>query len=122
MLTRRLFLGLSSAALASFALDPERLLWRPGAKTIFLPSVAQVRFFLGENDHYGQIVRGRPISASEYNRVIGRSVVWVDEAKQTTVTFPQVVIADSIAPRRRTATFKITVPSDQTHVVSLGVV
>jgi hypothetical protein len=36
-MNRRLFLQLGAAAAAGFALDPERLLWRPGAKTIFLP-------------------------------------------------------------------------------------
>jgi hypothetical protein len=36
-LTRRGFLGLTTAALAGFALDPERSLWVKGAKTIFLP-------------------------------------------------------------------------------------
>ena len=36
--TRRSFIGLSAAALAAFTLDPDRLLWRPGAKTFFLPS------------------------------------------------------------------------------------
>lgn len=33
-MNRRTFLELLAAG---FALDPERLLWRPGAKTIFLP-------------------------------------------------------------------------------------
>ena len=37
--TRRSFIGLSAAALAAFTLDPDRLLWRPGAKTFFLPVV-----------------------------------------------------------------------------------
>jgi hypothetical protein len=36
-LSRRGFLGLTAAAVAAYALDPERLLWVPGAKTIFLP-------------------------------------------------------------------------------------
>lgn len=38
MLTRRGFLGLGGAAVAAMTLDPERLLWVPGAKTFFLPS------------------------------------------------------------------------------------
>lgn len=36
-MNRRTFLGLAAAASAALALDPERLLWVPGAKTIFLP-------------------------------------------------------------------------------------
>ena len=35
---RRTFLNLTAGALSGFALDPERLLWRPGAKTFFLPA------------------------------------------------------------------------------------
>lgn len=35
---RRAFLQLATAAAASFALDPERLLWVPGQRTIFLPT------------------------------------------------------------------------------------
>ena len=35
MMTRRGFLQLSSAAIAAFTLDPERLLWVPGQKRIF---------------------------------------------------------------------------------------
>jgi hypothetical protein len=38
MLTRRGFLGTLAAAAAGMALDPERLLWAPGQKTIFLPT------------------------------------------------------------------------------------
>ena len=37
-MNRRAFLGLAATSAAAFALDPERLLWMPGAKTIFLPS------------------------------------------------------------------------------------
>jgi len=38
-MNRRRFLGL--AAVAAFTLDPERLLWRPGTRTIFLPPYAE---------------------------------------------------------------------------------
>jgi hypothetical protein len=38
-MNRRAFLQALLAGSAGFALDPERLLWVPGAKTIFLPSV-----------------------------------------------------------------------------------
>lgn len=37
-MNRRAFLTTLGAALAGATLDPERLLWRPGVKTIFLPS------------------------------------------------------------------------------------
>lgn len=43
MTSRRQFFGILGAALAGATLDPERLLWRPGAKTIFLPEVQSVR-------------------------------------------------------------------------------
>lgn len=41
--SRRQFFGILGAALAGATLDPERLLWVPGQKTIFLPSVQAVR-------------------------------------------------------------------------------
>lgn len=41
-LSRRSFLRLFGAAAAGMALDPEQLLWVPGQKTIFLPSVVPV--------------------------------------------------------------------------------
>lgn len=42
-MNRRSFLSLIPAALAGATLDPERLLWVPGQKTLFLPS-ARVAF------------------------------------------------------------------------------
>ena len=39
--TRRGFFGAIAAAAVGLALDPDRLLWVPGQKTIFLPSVRQ---------------------------------------------------------------------------------
>lgn len=41
-LSRRGFLGLLGTALATAVLDPELLVWRPGARTIFLPTPARV--------------------------------------------------------------------------------
>lgn len=41
--SRRQFFGILGAALAGATLDPERLPWRPGAKTIILPSVKSLR-------------------------------------------------------------------------------
>jgi hypothetical protein len=40
-LSRRVFFGLAAGAAAGMALDPEQLLWVPGAKTIFLPTPKQ---------------------------------------------------------------------------------
>lgn len=42
-MNRRAFLSTLVAGLAGAALDPERLLWVPGQKTIFLPSPRVVR-------------------------------------------------------------------------------
>lgn len=39
MITRRGFLGALAAAATGLVLDPERLLWLPGQKTIFLPPI-----------------------------------------------------------------------------------
>lgn len=36
-MNRRAFLNALTAAAAGFVLDPERLLWTPGRKTIFVP-------------------------------------------------------------------------------------
>lgn len=44
-MNRRVFLSTLAAVVAGAALDPERLLWRPGAKTIFLPSPKEVGQF-----------------------------------------------------------------------------
>ena len=41
-LSRRGFLSLLGAGAAGLVLDPERLLWKPGAKRIFLPTPARV--------------------------------------------------------------------------------
>lgn len=38
-MTRRFFVQLAGAAAAAFVIDPERVLWRPGAKTLILPPV-----------------------------------------------------------------------------------
>lgn len=40
-MNRRAFLQTLAAGLTGAALDPERLLWVPGQKTIFLPSVVE---------------------------------------------------------------------------------
>lgn len=41
-MNRRRFLSLLTAGAAGMVLDPERALWVPGAKTIFLPSATTV--------------------------------------------------------------------------------
>ena len=40
-MNRRAFLSMVAAGMAGSVLDPERLLWVPGKKTIFLPSIQQ---------------------------------------------------------------------------------
>lgn len=42
MVGRRQFLGALTAAVAGASFDPERLLWVPGQKTIFLPPASKV--------------------------------------------------------------------------------
>jgi hypothetical protein len=84
--SRRAFLGLSAAALAAVALDPERLLWRPGARTIFLPSPSQVRYYLCEPNQWGRIVRGRRLREAEYRRLISSAIVWRDDTAGTVIT------------------------------------
>ena len=46
MTDRRAFLSLLTAAAAGLVLDPERLLWVPGRKTIFLPTPATHSWFI----------------------------------------------------------------------------
>ena len=46
---RRALLQLAAAADAGFVLDPERLLWRPGQRTIFVPTLSQI-FILRPGD------------------------------------------------------------------------
>lgn len=41
-MNRRRFLQIASAAAAALVVDPEQLLWTPGAKTIFLPPEPRV--------------------------------------------------------------------------------
>ncbi len=41
-MNRRGFLGTLALSAGAFALDPERLLWRPGEKAIFIPPVPKV--------------------------------------------------------------------------------
>jgi hypothetical protein len=41
-MNRRGFLQTLAAGLAGAALDPERLLWKPGAKTFFLPTLKPI--------------------------------------------------------------------------------
>lgn len=42
MITRRGFLALGAAGAAAMVLDPERLLWVPGARTFYLPPEKRV--------------------------------------------------------------------------------
>jgi hypothetical protein len=92
------------------------MLWVPGAKTIFLPTPSDVRYYLSAQGQWGQLVRGERISVRQYNDLVGRKPVWMDERERTTIMFPTVTIADA----RRTFTARITVPAGTGHVVSLG--
>jgi hypothetical protein len=115
-MNRRAFLGLSSAALAAYTLDPDRLLWVPGAKTILLPTPSEARYYVGACGAFGQLERGERITARRYNDLVGRTAVWMDERTRTTVMFPTVTIASP----RKTFTASITLPPGQARVVSLG--
>jgi hypothetical protein len=64
MNTRRGFLGALAGAAAALTLDPERLLWRPGAKLISIPAVAP------------EIVSVRFISAWSADQ--GRMLTWLE--------------------------------------------
>ncbi len=44
-MNRRGFLGLISAAVAAYTLDPELALWVPGKKSIFLPPITRLHPF-----------------------------------------------------------------------------
>lgn len=44
-MNRRAFLSALGAVAAGAVLDPEMLLWKPGAKTIFLPSPRKLKVF-----------------------------------------------------------------------------
>lgn len=51
MTSRRGFLGLLGAGVAGMVLDPERLLWVPGAKTISIPAPSR----MGKGGHWVEI-------------------------------------------------------------------
>jgi hypothetical protein len=66
-LDRRGFLKLFGAAAAIAAVDPEFLLWRPGAKTIFLPPVRVVDPATGISMRF--VRAWNPLEAKMVNRV-----------------------------------------------------
>ena len=119
---RRTFLSLSTAAVAAFALDPDLLLWRPGAKTIFIPPPSRVRYYSSVPGKFGRIARGPRLTGREYNQIVGIQTVWLDDTETgiTTVTFPVVELRDDIAPKRRSTAMRITVPVSQARVTSIG--
>ena len=51
-MNRRGFFASLSGALASSAYDPERLLWRPGAKLISIPPASLARYNADLASHY----------------------------------------------------------------------
>jgi hypothetical protein len=58
-MNRRAFLGLSSAALAAFTLDPERALWVPGQRSYF--DIVRPNA-LGYVDLSGYVLEYRPVN------------------------------------------------------------
>ena len=76
MISRRGFLSLLPAGVAGLTLDPERLLWRPGAKTIFLPSPRVV--------NYGSFVSYDDVTAT-LKHIAMPNLLW--SAEQETAIF-----------------------------------
>ncbi len=63
-MNRRTFLTALSAASAGFVLDPERLLWRPGQRTYFLPS--RPSFAIGNIVSFSRLDRAAADSWTKY--------------------------------------------------------
>jgi hypothetical protein len=79
MLTRRNFFKLGAAAVATMALDPEKLLWTPGEKTIFLPpaggwATRYVGMDLGHGESHAAVVAFLKQNQEDYNRIVGASL------------------------------------------------
>jgi hypothetical protein len=86
-ITRRGFLSvLGVAGAAAMVIDPEMLLWRPGAKTIFMPSDAQIRYFSAGITPHGVVCKGDPITRNQYRSRLGREMVWMVDDQKNTVT------------------------------------
>jgi len=82
-MNRRGFLATLLAGAAGFALDPERLLWVPGQKTIFLPPVIQSVVF-DPPVGYTMVVDLEDITLMrDHCRALGPGLVrWVDAVGQ----------------------------------------
>lgn len=67
-MNRRGFLTTLAAALTGAVLDPERLLWVPGQKTIFIPSIEQTNTWLTPEATFsdGQLI------ASVWEEIVGK--------------------------------------------------
>lgn len=87
-MTRRGFLGSLAVAASAFALDPERALWVPGAKTISIPRPASVRLTRGPEFKIGDtIMIRRPVRfiVSDGQALSGRPTAEFDRCTVTSV-------------------------------------
>lgn len=80
-MNRRAFLATLTAAAAGLALDPEQLLWRPGAKTIFLPS-ARPTICTSQ-----QLIIGDVFTISGVYAVNPLTLQWTGRLQQFVITF-----------------------------------
>ena len=62
-MNRRGFLGMLAGLAGTAAVDPEQLLWTPGAKTIFVPSIAPVEFI-----DFDDIPKNHSLAVSQITR------------------------------------------------------
>lgn len=71
MMDRRFFIDLVSSGVIGYSLDIDKLLWVPGKKKIFIPSVKQLQFYneIADRDN---IMHGIP-----YHYYSGSSDMWL---------------------------------------------
>ena len=72
MIGRRGFLNALGAFAAGAVLDPERLLWVPGRKTIFLPAKPMVQRLVFHRDAYALVMADLDVRLIQVNRWSGR--------------------------------------------------
>lgn len=87
-MNRRAFIAVGMAAAAGFVLDPERLLWRPGAKRIFLPTADDVRYYRAVADGHGLLCRGERLSREVYRAISGSAHTWMDAPSHSLIQTP----------------------------------
>ena len=66
-MNRRAFFGLAASAAAAFALDPERALWVPGAKTISIPATTRPYLAVGDVVTFGNIRQRYIVTAAAHS-------------------------------------------------------